>query len=122
MSKDSDTDKDRDRLHFLFAAHTDGRLTAEEHAELQERLRTETEARRLWFAHQDVEDGLHALAQEGAAEVAAHAAEAGPGQGARARARRGWLQWRPLTAAAQRGAPSTGAGPAKAWTRLRDRV
>lgn len=99
---------DTNRLHVLFAAHSDGRLTPEEHAELQERLRTDAEARRLWFLHQDVEDGLHALAQEdgavdvtagfaanGVADLAAHV----PGVLA-ARARRGWLQWRPLTAAA----------------------
>ena len=87
---------DTNRLHFLFAAHSDGRLTAEEHAELQERLRTDAEARRLWFVYQDVEDGLHALAQlDGVADVSAKV----PGV-MTARARRGWLQWRPLTAAA----------------------
>ncbi|MCX6848049.1 MAG: hypothetical protein NTY98_03930 [Verrucomicrobia bacterium] len=87
---------DPNRLHVLFAAHSDGRLTAEEHAELQERLRADAEARRLWFVHQDVEDGLHALAQQdGAVDLAAPAANVKA-----AHARRGWLQWRPLTAAA----------------------
>ncbi len=90
---------DMNRLHFLFAAHSDGTLTAEEHAELQERLRGDAEARRLWFLHQDVEDGLHALAQQdGEADLAVKVPGVMP-----ARARKGWLQWRPLTAAAAAG-------------------
>jgi hypothetical protein len=50
----------RKRLFELFAAHSADLLTPGEHAELQETLRREAEARRLWFLHQDVELGLHA--------------------------------------------------------------
>ncbi|TDU81899.1 hypothetical protein EI77_01211 [Prosthecobacter fusiformis] len=51
------------RLHQLFCACTDGRLTPEENIELQECLRNDVTTRRLWFAHVDLEDGLHDLIQ-----------------------------------------------------------
>lgn len=50
----------KNRLFELFTAHAADSLTPEEHAELQENLRRDAEARRLWFVHQDVEMGLHA--------------------------------------------------------------
>lgn len=54
---------DPKRLHQLFCACTDDRLTPEEKAELQNCLRQDPDARRLWFAHVDLEDGLHDLVQ-----------------------------------------------------------
>ena len=79
---------DPHRLHTLFTAQGDGTITPEEHAELQQLLRADPAARRLWFAHQDVDDGLHGIAQAAAGVVK------------RPRTRTSWLQWRPLTAAA----------------------
>jgi hypothetical protein len=79
---------DPHRLHHLFGAHSDGTITPEEHAELQERLRNDPAARRLWFVHQDVDSGLHGLA---------HAMEQ-PRSNATAGGK--WFNWRPLTAAA----------------------
>lgn len=79
---------DSHRLHHLFGAHSDGTITPEEHAELQECLRSDASARRLWFAHQDIDDGLHDLA---------HAPTANPVTKAKPTR---WLQWRPLAAAA----------------------
>ena len=54
---------DPKRLHQLFCAYTDARLTPEEKAELQNCLRQDPDARQLWFAHVDLEDGLHDLVQ-----------------------------------------------------------
>lgn len=54
---------DPNRLHQLFCAYTDERLTREEKAELQEALRQDPHARQRWFAHVDLEDGLHDLVQ-----------------------------------------------------------
>lgn len=71
-------------LFELFTAHTADALSAQEHAELQEMLRTNAEARQLWFVHQDVEMGMQVHL--------AH--EAVPA------ARNIWASWRPLTAAA----------------------
>lgn len=79
---------DSSRLHHLFAAHSDGTITAEEHSELQEHLRADPATRRLWFAHQDVEAGLQKIAQ-----TATQPAVVSPGHSR-------WLAWRPLTAAA----------------------
>src|SRR5436190_986010 len=76
------------RLHQLFGTHSDGTITPEEHAELQERLRHDPKARRLWFLHQDVDDGLHGIVHAPAATDT------------RKPSRSRWLQWRPLTAAA----------------------
>ena len=79
---------DPHRLHHLFGAHSDGTITPEEHAELQECLRSDASARRLWFAHQDIDDGLHDLA---------HVPTANPLTIAKPTR---WLSWRPLAAAA----------------------
>jgi hypothetical protein len=54
---------DRHRLHHLFCAHGDGTISPGEHAELQDSLRNDAEARRLWFLHQDVDAGLQELAR-----------------------------------------------------------
>lgn len=48
------------RLFELFTGHAADALTPAEHAELQEALRHDSDARRLWFVHQDVEVGLRA--------------------------------------------------------------
>src|SRR4051794_30488411 len=79
---------DPNRLHHLFGAHSDGTITPEEHAELENRLRNDPEARRQWFLHQDVDDGLHGIPQAGAAAPARNPW----------RSRR--LHWQPLAAAA----------------------
>jgi ferric-dicitrate binding protein FerR (iron transport regulator) len=79
---------DPHRLHHLFAAHTDGTITPDEHAELQAALRASASARRLWFLHQDVEEGLLGLSQA-AAQVSS------------AKAKRSiWFEARPALAAA----------------------
>jgi hypothetical protein len=76
------------RLSELFTAHAADTLTPEEHAELQTHLRSDAEARRWWFVHQDVEIGLRAhLAADGLTAP-------------KARVNLQWLSWRPLTAAA----------------------
>jgi hypothetical protein len=54
------TPEQKNRLFILFTGHSAEVLTAEEHAELQNSLRSDAEARRLWFVHQDVEAGIHA--------------------------------------------------------------
>lgn len=54
---------DPKRLHQLFCAYTDDRLTPSDKAELQNCLRQDPDARQLWFAHVDLEDGLHDLVQ-----------------------------------------------------------
>ena len=79
---------DPHRLHHLFGNHSDGTITPAEHAELQDLLRQDPAARRLWFVHQDVDDGLHEIVQT--------TATGEPHRPARSR----WLQWQPLTAAA----------------------
>ena len=80
------------RLFELFTAHAADSLTPEEHAELQETLRRDAEARRLWFVHQDVEMGLRAhLAAEPVMPAKATVVTPHPSV---------WRQWRPLTAAA----------------------
>lgn len=79
---------DPHRLHHLFGAHSDGTITPEEHAELQQRLRDDPAARKLWFVHQDVDAGLHELAH------AIEPSTAIPSAGSR------WFAWRPLAAAA----------------------
>ncbi|MEN3941702.1 hypothetical protein WJU23_10450 [Prosthecobacter sp. SYSU 5D2] len=80
---------DPKRLHQLFCACTDDRLTPEEKTELQYCLRQDPDARRLWFAHVDLEDGLHDLVQS---------RPASPLSKAEARTRKAGL--RPLLAAA----------------------
>jgi hypothetical protein len=77
------------RLFELFTAHAADSLTPAEHAELQEVLRTDAEARLMWFVHQDVEMGLHA-----------HLEAAPISQPVKTAHRSAWLPWRPLTAAA----------------------
>ena len=77
------------RLFELFAAHAADSLTPEEHALLQETLRHDAEARRLWFVHQDVELGLHAHLP--AESLVLPNVSAKPNR---------WLSWRPLAAAA----------------------
>lgn len=82
----------KNRLFELFTAHAGDSLTPEEHAELQETLRRDAEARRLWFVHQDVEMGLRAhLAAEPVMPAKATVATPHPSF---------WRQWRPLTALA----------------------
>lgn len=54
------TPEQKNRLFILFHAYTTETLTREEHAELQDRLRADSEARRLWFVHQDIEAGIRA--------------------------------------------------------------
>jgi hypothetical protein len=76
------------RLFELFAGHAADTLTPEKHTELQAALRTDAEARRLWFVHQDIEMGLRTH----------HAAE--PAERAESMTVVRWLSWRPLTAAA----------------------
>lgn len=43
------------RLIELFAAKTDDSITANEHEELQQFLRSDAIARRMWFLHKDIE-------------------------------------------------------------------
>lgn len=76
------------RLFHLFTAQASDTLTPEEHAELQEALRQDADARQLWFVHQDIEVGLHAHLSQAPAEIAPP-----PWRSA-------WTGWRPLTAAA----------------------
>lgn len=57
------TPEQQSRLLELFAAFSQETLTEAEHQELQTVLRTEVEARRLWFLHQDSEIGLKCLTQ-----------------------------------------------------------
>jgi hypothetical protein len=51
------------RLWELFAAHAEGTLDASQHAQLQDTLQSDPEARRLWFLYQDLELGLHTQLQ-----------------------------------------------------------
>lgn len=51
------------RLLELFVAYSQETQTEAEHEELQGVLRTDVEARRLWFLHQDLEMGLKRLSQ-----------------------------------------------------------
>lgn len=64
------------RLLDLFVAYSHETLTEAEHEELQGVLRTDVEARRLWFLHQDLDLGLKHLTQI-AMETAC--ADVGPG-------------------------------------------
>lgn len=85
------------RLFQLFGGHADGILTEAEHRDLQERLRADAEARRLWFLYNDLDQGLHAhadLPAVGATAVGAESAGSLRSVGA------SWWQWRSLTAAA----------------------
>jgi len=53
------------RLFELFSALAEDRITEDEHAELQDILRKDAEARQLWFEFQDLEAGLRLIpAQE----------------------------------------------------------
>ncbi len=82
------TPEQQKHLFELFTAHGADALSAQEHAELQELLRGNAGARRLWFVHQDVGMGLQAhLAHE-------------PVQIVQQPGRNIWTAWRPLTAAA----------------------
>ena len=80
---------DPHRLHHLMGALTDGTITLEEHAELQQRLRDDAQARHQWFVHLDVDDGLRELTASPRAHVPVASSKAPR-----------WFQWRPLTAAA----------------------
>jgi hypothetical protein len=80
------------RLFELFTAHAADALTPAEHEELQEALRHDPRARRLWFVHQDVERGLRAQLAA-TPTVRGETPVATPG-------RSRWRQWHPLTAAA----------------------
>ena len=84
-------DPQKNRLYKLFGAQADGTISPEEHAELQECLRNDPDARRLWFAYQDVDDGL--------IESAADRAAIPPTQRNRTTPRHRF-QWRILTSAA----------------------
>ena len=53
----------QNHLLELFTAFSQGTLTEAEHRELQAVLRTDIEARRFWFLHQDLELGLKCLTQ-----------------------------------------------------------
>lgn len=53
---------DMRRLFELFGAYSDGIITEAEHRELQECLRSDPQARELWFLHNDIDVGLHQLA------------------------------------------------------------
>ena len=53
----------QNHLLELFTAYAQGTLTEGEHRELQAVLRTNIEARRFWFLHQDLELGLKCLTQ-----------------------------------------------------------
>ncbi|MEI8016792.1 MAG: redoxin family protein [Schlesneria sp.] len=53
----------QNHLLELFAAFEQGTLTEAEYRELQAVLRTDIEARRFWFLHQDLELGLKCLTQ-----------------------------------------------------------
>jgi len=75
-------------LFQLFSASASETLSAEEHAELQETLRQDADARQLWFVHQDIEVGLHAHLSQSHAEITPPVR------------RTSWATWRPLTAAA----------------------
>jgi hypothetical protein len=79
----------RHRLWELFAAHAEGTLDAPQHAELEEALRADPEARTLWFLHQDLEIGLHS-------QLPASAAANPPAPSA-------WRRRRPLAAAVAAG-------------------
>jgi ferric-dicitrate binding protein FerR (iron transport regulator) len=79
-------------LFEWFAAHAADSLAPDEHAGLQEMLRHDSDARRLWFVHQDVEVGLRARL---AAEQAGHATKMPV-----MNRRKVPLTWRPLAAAA----------------------
>lgn len=83
------TAEQKKRLFELFTAHAADSLTPDEQAELQETLRHDAEARRLWFVHHDVEMGLHA--QLSAEPVVALKTSSKPTS---------WHAWRPLWAAA----------------------
>ena len=50
-------------LHELFTNCSQGTLTETEYEELQAVLRTDVDARRLWFLHHDLELGLKYLSQ-----------------------------------------------------------
>lgn len=83
------TPEQKNRLFILFAGHAAETLTADEHAELQDTLRSDVEARRLWFVHQDVESGIQSRSAVQTAVVSTKMTKVNP-----------WRQWRPLTAAA----------------------
>ena len=85
------------RLFHLFGAHAEGTLTESEHRELQEQLRSDPEARRLWFLHNDIDQGLHVLANPHNARAVAEPAHPVVPMGTVGSR---WLQWRSLTAAA----------------------
>ncbi len=53
----------QNHLLELFTAFSQGTLTEAEHQELQAVLRTDIEARKFWFLHQDLELGMKCLTQ-----------------------------------------------------------
>lgn len=89
--------EDHKRLFQLFGGHGEGTLSESAHRELQERLRSDPAARRLWYLYNDLDQGLHLMASAhdaGAVGEAAHPVV--PMRTVRAR----WWHWRSLTAAA----------------------
>lgn len=57
------TTDQRNSLLQLFAAQNEGTITSADHQKLQTLLRSDREARELWFLHHDVELGLKRLTQ-----------------------------------------------------------
>ncbi|WP_075087704.1 FecR domain-containing protein [Verrucomicrobium spinosum] len=59
-----DLDFDSAELHRLFMAKADGHISAEDHAQLSHMLKNSAEARRQWYAFQDVESALFSWSQQ----------------------------------------------------------
>ncbi|WP_038160414.1 LamG-like jellyroll fold domain-containing protein [Verrucomicrobium sp. BvORR106] len=59
-----DLNFDSAELHRLFMAKADGHITAEDHERLSQMLKTSAEARRQWYAFQDVESALFSWSQQ----------------------------------------------------------
>lgn len=57
------------RIHDLISRHSDGLITAEEHAELTAALAADPDVRRLWFLRNDIDLGLMAAAERSRAEL-----------------------------------------------------
>lgn len=81
-------DRIPDEWHHLFSAALNDTITESENAQLATLLKTNTEARQLWFLYHDNECGLAELKPR--VPVAARPT---PSRG-------GWFSWSPLTAAA----------------------
>lgn len=82
------SDRMQDEWHHLFSAALNATITEAESAQLATLLKTNAEARQLWFLYHDNECGLVELKPR--ASVTARPTPA----------RGGWFSWSPLTAAA----------------------